>query len=82
MKERIERYIKELEDYPRMFELVGEFFRTHYDGTPDLNHNTEFLTSLLDLLSEGKIFYDSKHDAWLYTGGPLKGEFVSLSELS
>ena len=61
-------YIKNLEEYPRMHELVSRFIRTHYDGTPDIDHNTEFLFTLLDLLSEGEIFYDSKHDAWLFTG--------------
>ena len=68
MRDRIIKYIKDLEEYPMMHDLVSTFIRTHYDGSIDVEHNVDFLKSLLELCGEGKIFYDSKHDSWLYTG--------------
>lgn len=68
MKEQIIKYIKNLEDHPRMHDLVVRFFRVYNSGTPAIVDATEFMVALLELLDEGQIYYDSKHDAWLYTG--------------
>ena len=66
--ELISNYILGNEDYPRMQELLDRFLRTHYNGSIDLENAEKFLKALLELLGEGKIIYDDKHDAWLYTG--------------
>ena len=74
MKENIAKFILEAEEYPTMKELLDEFLT--YSG-----EDIHFLIAQQELRKEGKIFYDEKHDSWLYTGGPLKGEFVRISEL-
>lgn len=70
MKEQILNFIGKNEEYPNMHELYVRFIRVHYDGTPNVNHNTKFLKTLLELIDDGKIFYDGSHDAW----GLLKEE--------
>ena len=64
MKDQIIHYIGELEEYPMMHDLVTRFVRVHYDGALDIEHNVEFLKALLELIDDGKIFYDGVHDAW------------------
>ena len=73
MKEKIAKFILEAEEYPTMKELLDEFLT--YSG-----EDIHFLIAQQELRKEGTIYYDERHDSWLYTGGPIKGEFIRLSE--
>ena len=64
MKDLILHYIGQLEEYPMMHDLVSRFIRSHYDGSVDVEYNTDFLKALLELIDDGKIYYDGSHDAW------------------
>ena len=73
MRTQIIEFVRDSEEYPTMQELIDHYF--HLDG----EEFADTFMAVLRLLEEGKIFYDEKHDSWLYTGGPIKGEFVKLS---
>lgn len=60
MKNKIAKFILEVKEYPTMKELLDEFLT--YSG-----EDIHFLIAQQELRKEGKIFYDEKHDSWLYT---------------
>ena len=70
MKKRIDNFILDSEEYPTMYDMVEKFTEPKTDDLySNMKANKEFLTALLELVSEGKIMYDDKHDIWIYTGG-------------
>lgn len=60
-KIEIYRFIDNAEEHPTMAKLTNYFCHSHSDTW------AEFLIDLLDLISEGKILYDDKHDSWIIT---------------
>ena len=74
-KEEIKRIVKDSEEYPTMEDLFRPFGFSHTDTW------AEFIKDLFELMDAGTIMWDSKDKTWIYTGGPIKGEFVLLSAL-
>ena len=80
MREKIIEFIRDSEEYPTMYDLIERFTEPKTDDLyRNMRANEEFLTALLELLSEGQILYDDKHGNWIYTGGSLKGEYIKIS---
>jgi len=81
MKNKVAKFILEAKEYPTMKELLDEFLT--YSG-----EDIHFLIAQQELRKEGTIFYDEKHDSWLYTGisnpklQKLIDESVSLSQFN
>ena len=78
LKERIAEEILNAQDYPTMLQLIEaiEPVKTY-----------DFIFALVLLMNEGKILFDEKHNAWLYTATDtpklkkLVENSVSISDL-
>ena len=59
MKDKIIEFIEAHEEYPLTEELVQQFCDLMFPYKA-----SRFITALLELIDEGKIFYDSEDETW------------------
>ena len=59
MKDKIIEFILACEDYPETEELVDEFCQLMFP-----KRAIQLMKELLELIDEGRIFYDSEDETW------------------